>query len=353
MKRVFDTFGSAITSSMGLPSTIFQDKGGMVDITDASQWFFEENDQEVYDWAEDFPTVMPPWPMTWLEFRSPSFMRSEGTVKPYPKHIISHHAAILWPIEFEEKYREEALLHDYGSALIAAGAIQNDLMSKDQATRLFWDNPKSKKRREQLASLHEQGFRSRWFLFGVFFSFNMRKRRIFELARTAVYLDEYGRCIRDSSAVIPGHEAITLFPEVSPDRLVSNMISVTFPFFFSLSLMHCKNVVLQDIPSPPTAVQKKRKRKGQATFRYKELMIDPMRKQVKNELADSPDSEETPIQRALHICRGHFKDYREGAGLFGKLHDIYWWEIQLRGTREAGEIKKTYNVASPSSEKEA
>jgi hypothetical protein len=35
------------------------------------------------------------------------------------------------------------------------------------------------------------------------------------------------------------------------------------------------------------------------------------------------------LPRALHIMRGHFKDYREGRGLFGKVHGMWWWDFRL------------------------
>jgi hypothetical protein len=35
----------------------------------------------------------------------------------------------------------------------------------------------------------------------------------------------------------------------------------------------------------------------------------------------------------MHICRGHFKDYREGRGLFGKYHQLVWHPSLVRGTK--------------------
>jgi hypothetical protein len=49
------------------------------------------------------------------------------------------------------------------------------------------------------------------------------------------------------------------------------------------------------------------------------------------------------MHQALHICRGHFKDYRQH-GLFGKLKAIFWWDQALRGSEGDGVIQKTYKV---------
>ena len=49
------------------------------------------------------------------------------------------------------------------------------------------------------------------------------------------------------------------------------------------------------------------------------------------------------LKRALHICRGHFKDYREGRGLFAKTHGIWWWDFRLTDSshRHWYEIEET------------
>ena len=51
-------------------------------------------------------------------------------------------------------------------------------------------------------------------------------------------------------------------------------------------------------------------------------------------------------QSPLHICRGHFKDYRE-SGLFGKVKGIFWWDQYVRGDLENGAVVKDYNVKAP------
>jgi len=48
----------------------------------------------------------------------------------------------------------------------------------------------------------------------------------------------------------------------------------------------------------------------------------------------------------LHICRGHFKDYRLSVGGLGKHHlkGMWWWAPQVRGTAERGRVEKDYDV---------
>ena len=51
---------------------------------------------------------------------------------------------------------------------------------------------------------------------------------------------------------------------------------------------------------------------------------------------------ETGVRQAIHLCRGHFKDYhyRSGRGLFGRTHGLYWWDMQVRGMRRPGQSRR-------------
>lgn len=52
------------------------------------------------------------------------------------------------------------------------------------------------------------------------------------------------------------------------------------------------------------------------------------------------------LQRALHICRGHFKTYQD-QGLFGKHKGTFWVPMHLRGTAEEGIVRKEYKIVGP------
>jgi hypothetical protein len=106
--------------------------------------------------------------------------------------------------------------------------------------------------------------------------------------------------------------------------------------------MHCKNVTIQS-KELPVKLQKAREHRGKLPlFTFKTLEIKPMVKILKKE----GQSETLGLQRALHICRGHFKDFQEGPGL-GKnhAHGLYWWDSQVRGNREIGAVIKDYKVS--------
>jgi hypothetical protein len=117
----------------------------------------------------------------------------------------------------------------------------------------------------------------------------------------------------------------------------------------AVQFMHCKNVVRKEIDpnkNLPRRVQKHWEKKGRAPLtKYYTLQIEPLKKILKYE----GNIERNGLKKALHICRGHFKDFTEGKGLFGKYHGLYYWDSQVRGNKEYGEIIKDYNVNIPES----
>ena len=115
-----------------------------------------------------------------------------------------------------------------------------------------------------------------------------------------------------------------------------------YPMLLALSFMHCKNknVTLTE-HNPPEKVQRKRIKNNKPPLtKYYTLEIEPMKKSLKSE----GRIDEVGLQRAMHICRGHFKDYSNGKGLFGKHKGLYWWDSTVRGTPEAGRIEKDYAI---------
>lgn len=111
---------------------------------------------------------------------------------------------------------------------------------------------------------------------------------------------------------------------------------------FAISFMHCKNVVQRSIKPPPKLSKRHRERHGRPLFSYRVLEIEPMKQVFRTE----GRSDEVGLARALHICRGHFKDYRE-RGLFGRNKGLYWWDHHVRGSAAAGVAAKDYSVKVP------
>lgn len=116
-----------------------------------------------------------------------------------------------------------------------------------------------------------------------------------------------------------------------------------------ISLFHCRNVSAVDV-RPPTALNRTRLRKGKpALLTHKVLDVRPMRQSSGQNPSHQP-SQTTGPGVALHIARGHFKDYRKGKGLFGRTPGLFWWDAGERGSADLGTIEKTYQVHPPRAE---
>ena len=129
-------------------------------------------------------------------------------------------------------------------------------------------------------------------------------------------------------------------------HVLSDLFSATlfWPAFLAISFLHCKNVTIAD-NKPPRHERRQAEREGKkAPVTFKTLVIEPMKKVLRTE----GNSEETGIKQAIHICRGHFKDYRgSNKGLFGKYKGLYWWDAHLAGSPEHGSVVKEYEELAP------
>lgn len=114
------------------------------------------------------------------------------------------------------------------------------------------------------------------------------------------------------------------------------------PALLAISFMHCKNVV-QKVQPPAEFEIKRAQKKGYPTpITYRVLEIEPMKQVLRTE----GKSEQVGLQRALHICRGHFKTYADKP-LFGRVKGTFWWPSTVRGSLSHGAVIKDYAVQAP------
>ena len=113
-------------------------------------------------------------------------------------------------------------------------------------------------------------------------------------------------------------------------EILKNMMAWYNPTLLAISFLHCKNVTLVDnVVDAPLAKKWASKHGGQRPVAYKTLIIEPLKAILRKE----GRAHEHGLQKALHICRGHFADYTGGRGLFGKYHGKFWIPSVVRGTR--------------------
>jgi hypothetical protein len=131
-----------------------------------------------------------------------------------------------------------------------------------------------------------------------------------------------------------------------PEEQLSRMIGEGFcPIYVALSFLHCKNVVRIEHVPDRALVKRSRERGNPLPLKYHTLEIEPMKQVLRTE----GQIEKVGLERALHICRGHFAHYAEdGPGLFGKgLHGDFWIPQHVRGTEKRGVVISDYNVNAP------
>lgn len=287
-------------------------KTTLVDISNVARWFFEESGKEGWDANRDFPVIVPPWPRTWFEFGCPKRIRVNNDMLSVTDVSGVRFGVYMATIEIPEEASTRVLKDDF---LIA------------QIKRYYPGNipPIGSERGERTSAAVKDGARCRWV---TIWNMYMAKRSLVPIGLGIHYVDYEGKNI-------DGAQYGLFAKEIGGDQWASMGIMATL---FAISLLHCKNVELVNEPISKKA-SKRQGRNGDRVI-YKTLVIEPLKKQIRNE----NHGEKTNIHRALHICRGHFATYTEERPLFGKLSGTFWIPMHVKGDKKYGEVKKDYQV---------
>lgn len=156
-------------------------------------------------------------------------------------------------------------------------------------------------------------------------------------------LKEDGR-IKDSRLEIP----IPTVSGISQEQWERDAASFVSPYLLSLMFMHCKNVTRIEHAPPPKLAKRNLERGKPPMLKYHTLQIEGLKTILRRE----GGIELHGLERALHICRGHFAHYPEtGPGLFGRgIHGDFWIPAHARGTEKKGVVISDYNVNPPKEE---
>jgi hypothetical protein len=121
--------------------------------------------------------------------------------------------------------------------------------------------------------------------------------------------------------------------------------AVSFVVFVAQSLMLCKNVQIIEQPKPEAVIRKfRRKHGGVSPSKYREVVIKPMQEVVRK----AGGFKKLGIEKAMHIVRGHFRDYSPERPLFGKTAGRFFFHSHVRGDSRLGVKPPAYEVRSPS-----
>jgi len=147
----------------------------------------------------------------------------------------------------------------------------------------------------------------------------------------------------DAGHLTPNAEArsvIEWWSKILPNNWIS---------FYAFNLLACRNVSERIIPVS-SALQKQRKRKNRPPLtEYRILEVRVPIKQCVATDAELKAASKQRIETRFHAVRGHFAHYSEDKPLFGKMSGRFWIPAHVRGSKDAGEIKKDYRIIAPES----
>lgn len=262
----------------------------LIDGQRAADWIFGvAEDTHLGERMATLPMITPPWPLSWIQYRMPKLATNETGLKHDSLGVLT------LSFEWDEESGYDRLRH-------MARILNRASSGKFTGHRLKIDA-------EEKA-----------FVFGsVFYSIGGMGYPPSPIAGILCATNSIG----EGRALYGTHEN---------DRRLT-LEGGTLPAFVAFAFAHCRNVDVQ----PDAKASARRPRLGHGKVIYREIDV----LQSSRSGGDNSVTVDSEVNTAFHICRGHFKDFRE-KGLFGKNHGIYWWDMHARGSKKAGEIRKTY-----------
>jgi hypothetical protein len=248
--------------------------------------YYWTNEQDYWEIGKDFPNIAPPFKEFWMEYRMPERIHTSDA--GYQSNPLRQRWGFLFMAEDEGKTK-------LGDARWLINVIS--LTGLDQKTI---------------------GGASLNYWYGV-----AKDGRLGNVGRKSMY----------------GYACDPEFQKHFSVEQIHQMGCFIHPALLAISFLHCKNVEIVSAGRTPGVHHRQRHR---GTKHYV-LSIEPLKGILRRE----GQSEKTGLKMALHICRGHFKDFSKGSGLFGKFKGMYWWGDQVRGSKEEGEVIKQYKVKPP------
>lgn len=148
--------------------------------------------------------------------------------------------------------------------------------------------------------------------------------------------------IDDAGAIISAEFRVTGEMHEPPEEVSDGQQVLTFLVAHALARMNCRNVVLRPIASPKVA--RRHQRDLVPATVWHEIRITDV-PQVRSTGRGVLGRDESRMRRFW--VRGHYADYRNGAGLFGnpKLRCVFWIPEHQRGNPELGDVIPEYTLA--------
>lgn len=244
-------------------------------IDNVADYYFTGTDQENWDLEKHFPNLAPPFEMFWMEHK-------------LPKKIVS-------------ELGDQSIDYVNGRAgVLIFGTERQNITGDGMPENIKW-----------VLSME------------LFIDYGLRHDGVVEGPHGTFWIGV------DQNGVIVDCPWMHNFADPSNTAIVHALFGWTHPALLGVCFMHCKNVTVENEPMHPKHAKEVRKRHGIEPVKFRRLIIEPLKQILRRE----GNSDTKGVPHAMHICRGHFKDYREGKGLFGKYHKIVWQPQVVRGSK--------------------
>jgi hypothetical protein len=247
-------------------------------IDNVSEYYWSGTGQEDWDLTQHFPNIAPPYGLFWCEHRFPKVIHSD-----------------------KKGDTDVARVAPRGrSGWLIAGVKRDDATGEGIPDNVAWI----------LSCEH-------------FTDFGFRDEVQGPDGTLCIAVDAEGRIVDT-----PWMQTYTLpLPEV--EHYVHLGMAWIHPALLAVCFLHCKNVKLVDNEVPAKLAKSVERKHGYKPTGFRTLIIEPLKQILRHE----GKSDQHGLPKAMHICRGHFKDYREGKGLFGRYHMLVWHDAVVRGTK--------------------
>ena len=323
-------------------------------VDNVARFYYVDNEQEEWDITKDFPNVAPPWPVAFYEYAHPRFSNSMGSliaqdqggsrwgtlvvaediqsIRSQKRDVESDAKQMAWMVLSSREEIQQEIWRFAQERILTPDILWNAL---SEEIRQGYRDAASSEKREAFIEQNDV----RWACNAFSFWLPPRSDHVFPMMHYSYPLTGHGQLITDLDGNVIGPFG-PMSSSSNPDAVRQLSYMPLHVPFLAMSFAHCKNVTVTSIDPPEKLSRKQEKRYGIPKVRYHVLQIDPMREVLRRE---GEMSSHSSAPKALHICRGHFKDYRE-RGLFGKYHGLFWWDAHARGSLNSGAVVKDYSI---------
>ena len=261
------------------------------EITNVSEFLYTGTDQENWDMAKDFPRLVPPFNRVWFEWK-------------YPKKIVSNKHGVRNTDSPFSKMGAFVTFRKVDDTRFHVGITMVGLAANGMGVAIlipyrFALNAKT----FELIPGFNTGESSKALQF---IYLNAPKELSVEDTDSLIRAGNYSHCL-------------------------------SMPCLLAISLLNCRNVTTRLVKTPDALARSHRRKGHTPPTDYHVIEIQPMRQKIMRETGQTGYS-----RGAAAIIRGHFKNYQEGHGLFGKLHGMYWWDQRVTGQIGTGRYELSH-----------